>query len=80
MNRDKALGLYRLRIREILVPFRIYGQEPFVMEAENQIINQTNQLIKEIECLPTTTDSITSQQTKDGNTGESTGHPPSQLT
>ena len=38
MEREKAVGLFRLSLNEILKPLRLYGQDPFVDLAREELV------------------------------------------
>ena len=49
MNKAKAIGLFRLRLVEIFTPFRGYGQDVFVPEAQQHILEAALRLHHELE-------------------------------
>ncbi len=38
MNKEKAIGLFRLKLHGILEPLKMYGQQVYVLEAEEKLI------------------------------------------
>jgi len=52
MDKEKAIGLFRLRLNGILSPLRLYGQEPFVDQARERIIAMALILHEELSDRP----------------------------
>ena len=49
MDREKAIGLFKLRLVEVFTPFRGYGQDIFVPEAQQHILEIALRLHRDLE-------------------------------
>ena len=49
MERDKALGLFRMRVTGALDPFRIHGLYVFIPDAVNEIVRLAQELMEELQ-------------------------------
>ncbi len=54
MDKDKAIGLFRLRLNQVFIPFKEYGMDVYIPSAVEVIIKLALQFNEDLQVSPIT--------------------------